>query len=243
MVIVNEVLARQFWHGRAPIDQTFLVIEGSTPPRAVRVVGVVPDAVIGWVGERARPTVFLPTSLSAPGTTVLIRVDDDSPAAQLALEETLTRVDPASTDNLFSMADIMAVSIYPYRLAYWIAASIGLVALLLTLTGVYGMMAFVVAERTREIGVRLALGSTRAGVVRLILGESARLAAIGIGIAIPLALGAAAAAASAIEVMDVFEPIAYLGGAAAVLVACAVGALVPSRQAARVEPLEAIRAD
>ncbi len=243
VAVVNEMLARQYWHGLSPIDQTFLLIEGTTPPRAVRVIGVVPDAVIGWVGERARPTVFLPTSLSAPGTTVLIRVDDDSPAAQRALEETLTLVDPASTENLFSMADVMAVSIYPYRLAFWIAASIGLVALLLTLTGVYGMMAFVVAERTREIGVRLALGSTRARVVRLILGQSGRLAAIGIGIAIPLAIGAAAAAATAIEVMDVFEPIAYFGGAAVVLAACAVGALVPSRRAARIEPLEAIRAE
>lgn len=114
---------------------------------------------------------------------------------------------------------------------------------MLALTGVYGMMAFVVAERTREIGVRLALDSSRTRVVRLIMGESARLFAIGMGIAIPLAIGAAAAVASALEVMDVFDPVGYVGGAAVVLLACATGALIPSRRAAQVEPLEAIRAD
>jgi putative ABC transport system permease protein len=111
------------------------------------------------------------------------------------------------------------------------------------LTGVYGVLAFVVARRTREIGIRTALGASRANIVSLIVGESAKLAGIGIGLGVALAAAVARIAASRLETINAFEPLAYVAGAGAVLLACLVGAAVPSRRAAQVNPLEALRAD
>ena len=132
---------------------------------------------------------------------------------------------------------------YPFFAAYWVASLVGGIALLLTLIGVYGVLSYVVAQRTREFGVRIALGATSAAVVADVLRRA--LATTGIGVAAGLAISAVAirAMAKQFDAAPAFDP-ATFAAAIALLVACsAVAALYPALRAARVEPAEVLRCE
>ena len=140
------------------------------------------------------------------------------------------------------MDQALAMQIYPFRISSWIASLLGGVALVLTLAGIYGVLSYLVSQRTKEIGVRMALGANKMGVVRLVLSQSMKLAAIGILIGVALALGMCQLLGSQIQI-DVFDPLAYFGGITAALLAALAAAYFPSRRAAGVDPMLALRAD
>lgn len=137
----------------------------------------------------------------------------------------------------------LEVQRYPFHAAYWIASALGLIALLLTITGVYGVVAYVVAQRTREFGVRLALGATPGDVVRLVLRQLMRLAMVAVAAGALIALGMSRFLASQFTFVDAYSVAGYATGIVTVLLACALAAYVPSRRAAAVNPIEALRAD
>jgi predicted permease len=242
VAIVNETMARRL------SDQTVILTRpgpGQEPvTRTLRVVGVAPDIATAWIGfGTAQPTIFLPGPLAEPKRGLLVRVVDGTPASARQLEERLEATDPGAVDRIFPLRDAFVVSTFPLVLGTWIGLVVGAIALFLTLSGVYGVMAFTVARRSREIGVRIALGASAGRVVRLVLRETMTLAGWGIGVGAVLAAAVAAGFASAIELVHVHEPLVYLAGAAVVMLSCLLGAAVPSRRAARVQPLEAIRAE
>jgi predicted permease len=238
--IVNQTLAASLWRGAAAVDRTIQLEPGGS----VRVVGVARDVIGVWIGDPVhRPIVYLPMALASAGSRIVVRSDGSADRTRRLLERELAVVDPAAVEQAHTLNESVAFSVWPIRAAYWFAEVVGAVALVLTVTGVYGVLAFVVARRTREIGIRTALGASRAGIVSLVLGESARLAGIGIGLGAVLAAVLGRLAASRLETINPFEPIAYLAGAGAVLVACLAGAAIPSQRAATVAPVEALRAD
>jgi len=124
-----------------------------------------------------------------------------------------------------------------------VSAAIGIIALLLTLTGIYGVLSYMVAQRTREIGIRMALGAGARSVVRLVLGQSALLAVAGIVAGLALALGLSLFMASQLYLIDARDPFGYAIGAVVVFVACLAAAWVPSRRATQVNPITALRSD
>jgi len=233
------------------VGRSLVLIDGAravpgepAPTRTVSIVGVAPDIHTGWIGERGgRPTVYLPVAVDAPGMRLLVRVTDASPAGQRALEDAISVEQPGAIDGIFSMEDVLQVSAYPFRIGAWIGMALGVLALALTFSGVYGVMAFTVARRSRELGVRMALGATGRRVVGLVMEETARLAAWGIGGGVLLAAPIAVLVGAFIEPVRAGEPTAWFGGVAAVLAGCLAGAAVPARRAARINPLEAIRSD
>jgi ABC-type antimicrobial peptide transport system permease subunit len=133
--------------------------------------------------------------------------------------------------------------VYPYRVAYWISLALGIVALALTVIGVYGVVSYIVGQRVREIGVRIALGASTRDVLSLVLGQSLRHALIGSAIGAVLALGVARLLARNIQSMPVFDVVAFGAALVCVLGACLSAAFVPSRRAARVDPTAALRHD
>jgi hypothetical protein len=242
VAIVNETMARRL--GDQTVILTRLGPRQEPVSRTLQVVGVAPDIATAWIGfGTARPTIFLPGPLNEPKRGLLVRTADGTPASERQLEERLEATDPGAVDNMFALRDAFVVSTFPLVLGTWIGLVIGVIALFLTLSGVYGVMAFTVARRSREIGVRIALGASTGRVVRLVLRETMTLAGWGIGVGGALAAGVAAVAASGIELVRVYEPLVYLAGAAVVMLGCLIGAAVPSRRAARVQPLDAIRAE
>ena len=121
------------------------------------------------------------------------------------------------------------------------AGSLGLVGLLLVGLGLYGVTAFSVQQRTREIGVRMALGARRADVLRMVLGQGLRLAAWGAGVGLLIAAAAAQLLSSLLYGVSALDPITFAGVAALVLIVAALATLVPARRATRVDPLVALR--
>ena len=137
----------------------------------------------------------------------------------------------------------VAEETYSLRLLYWAFAAIGLLALLLTLSGIYGVLAYLVSERTREIGIRMALGASARSVSALVLRQSMRVALAGAAWGAVAALALSKILASVLAMIDTFDRTAYGGAIALVLAACAATAWFPAHRAARIDPLTTLRHD
>jgi predicted permease len=251
VVLVSETTAdRLFGGGGAAVgrelrltgDDQDLKSRHLTPFRSARVIGVVSDAIAGCVcTNRASPIAYYPISADSTGTRLLVSVAGAAEPAIATLDTALERRVPGAIEELHSLDAAVAVQVYPFRAASWVSSALGAVALLLTLTGIYGVLSYLVTQRTREIGIRMALGAGAPAVVALVMRESFRMAALGGGIGMILAVGVSRLVASQLEITNTFNPLAYGGSAAIALLACLVAAWVPSRRAARVSPMETLR--
>jgi predicted permease len=252
VVIVSEGTAHAFWPGKDPIGRTLHLALDSTAGaqarfatrRDARVVGIVPNVVLGTIIDPVdAPVAYFPASAQASEMAILARVSAPTAITMRRIDAQLARVAPDAVEDIHTLDAYMAGGVYPFRAAYWIAGALGAIALLLTITGVYGVLSYVVAQRRKEIGIRVALGASASNVVGLVMGQSTRLAALGLLLGAMLALGVARIFAANIVRLDTYEPTAFAGAALLVLLSTIVAAYVPSRRAAMVDPLEAIRAE
>ena len=248
VALVSESAARTLWPGREPLGGTLtLAVDDSSPLlryRQARVIGVVRDVVPGWIGvSRESPIAYFPAPLDAAGSAILVKVNGTADAMLNRIERAAAGVDSGAVEEMHTLNASMAVQVYPFRAAYWVATGIGMLALLLTLTGVHGVLGYVVSQRRREFGIRMALGARPSALVGLVLAYAMRLSLIGFAVGGGLALAVSIALASVIYAVNPFDPLGYASGAGVVFVACAIAAYVPSRRAALVDPVEALRAE
>jgi hypothetical protein len=251
VVIVSQSTARHFWPRSDPIGQTLTIAttdpdyERLAPYHVTHVIGVTKDALPGWIGgSSSDPLVYYPRPLDATAPWLLIRVGVESDLARVKVERALTAIDSGAVREMHTLEESLAVQIYPFRAMYWVAAALGVIALLLTVTGVYGVLAYVVAQRRREFGIRMALGAGASSVVALVLRHSLRLALVGSGIGLILAFGVSRLLRLAFwRLVGSFDLPGFLGGPAIVIIACLVAAYIPSRRAASANPVDALRAD
>ena len=251
VVLVSETAAGRLFGGiqaavgrelRLTGDDQDLKSRHLTSFRSARVIGVVSDAIAGCIcTNRASPIAYYPISADSSGTRLLVTVVGDAEATRAVLDSALERRAPGSVEELHTLEEAVAIQVYPFRAASWVSTALGAIALLLTLTGIYGVLSYLVTQRTREIGIRMALGAGAPAVVALVLRESFRMAALGGAIGMILAVGVSRLVASQLEITDTFNPLAYGGSAAIALLACLIAAWVPSRRAARVSPMETLR--
>jgi ABC-type antimicrobial peptide transport system permease subunit len=172
-----------------------------------------------------------------------VRVTGNAAFARRTLDEVLADVDPGAVEQIHTLDLYRAAQVYPFVATHWVSSAVGVIALLLTLTGIYGVLSYVVAQRRRELGIRMALGASTGTIVGLVMRHALRLAAIGLAVGCVLAVGVSGVFASNMLMLDTFDPLAYTGAAAMVLVACLIATYVPSRRAASVQPMEALRSD
>ena len=175
---------------------------------------------------------------------MLIRVKGDAPVARRGLEMTLEKAAPGAVDEIIPVQDAVDGLIYPFRVAFWISSLLGGLALVLTVSGIYGVMSYVVTQRTREIGIRMALGATTADVTGIVLRQSMMMAGAGLLAGAFLALGVSRLLASVLSpviMLDTFDRLANAGAIGLVLLASAAAAYVPSRRAAEVDPATTLR--
>jgi hypothetical protein len=250
VVLVSEGTAARFWPGQDPVGQPLTIADsiasrGSlSSHRDATVIGVVRDAAPGWIGLSPHdPVVYYPQSVDAPAAAILVRVAGSAGMMRDRLDGALAAADSGAVQEIHTLDASLAVQSYPFLAAYWVSSAVGLLALLLTLTGVYGVLGYVVAQRAREFGIRMALGASPPSLITLVLGHSMRLALVGFAIGGVLALGVSRAFASLLYGIDTFDPLGYGIGALVVVGACFVASYLPSRRAARVNPVEALRAD
>src|SRR5256884_681879 len=248
VAVVSEAAALALWPGGDPIGQ--FVVQSAEPPRqsalarvrSARVIGVSRNAVSGWIGTGLeRPVIYYPTRADSAGTKILARVSGDASQARQRIDRDIGAVDQSAVIEIHTLEDYLAVQRWPFKIFSWAASAIGAIALLLTLIGIYGVLSYLVAQRTKEIGIRMALGATVGGVVGQVLRQSAAYAVVGIVPGTVLALGLSKLFASVLFIVDTFDPAGYAFGASVVLIACLAAAWAPARRAARVDPMVALR--
>jgi predicted permease len=241
VVVVNEAFARRYWPGADPLGKRLSAHGTDGPFREV--VGVVRTGKYNTLGEAPRPFYYLPLGQEYQGDVTLhVKVETDPRAMLPIVRAAIREVD--ATVPLFdakTMDDQMLMALLPARLAGTLLGGFGVLALLLAAVGVYGVMAYSVAQRTREIGVRMALGAGAPDVLRIVIGEGARVTAIGLVIGVSAAIGLTRFVASLLYGITPTDLVTF-GGAVAVLAGTALAACyLPARRAMRVNPVVALR--
>ncbi len=245
VVIVNEATARRFWPGEDPVGRRINFSFGE--PRWLRIVGVVGDIKHRGLEADANPEAYLSYLQSsfasqARGMTIVVRGEGELAALAGLVRGAIAAADPEQpAPAVRPMADLIAQSVAPRRLNLGLLAAFALIALALTAEGLYGVMAYLVLQRTREIGVRMALGASSGHVVALVLRQLGTMALLGIVLGVVLALGLSRFLASQVFGITVTEPTVYLATSGLLLAEVLAAVVIPVRRAVRVDPLIALR--
>jgi predicted permease len=235
VVMVNETLARQVWQGQA-LGRRLLIGD-----RPAEVVGIVRDSRYRTLGEVTRPQVYLPLRQEYAHFVTLFARTSDRRGTSAVMAGELARLLPGAALSVESMEDAVAVAVLPARIGATTTGVFGAIAVALAAFGVYGLVSFAVVQRTREIGIRRAVGATVTDIVLLIVRHHAVL--IGVGLAIGVATGALGATLlrSFLTGVGPADPLA-IAAAVAVVAGCALAAsAIPARRAAHVNSVTALR--
>ena len=241
VAIVNERLARQYFGDARPLGRRFTLERGT---ERYEIVGIAADAKYSSLHEPAPPTAYLHALQGARGdvSQFVLRTAGDPASFMAAVRHAVGQASaPLSISRLTTLRAQVDGAIVTERLLARLSSSIGFIGVLLAAIGVYGLLAFSVALRTREIGVRVVLGATPRRVLRAELGRAAWLLAAGTTIGVPVAFWTVRVCRSMVPNLEVgpVEPIA--AGVAALALASLIGAWLPARSASRVQPADALR--
>ena len=248
VVIVNETLARRFWPGTDPLGQrlrlTDVQVWGDRGP-PLEVVGVAKDVTYRSYGEPPRPFMYLPLAQDVRSGAILhVRTTGDPRPVLAALRREVRAIDPELPVTDLATLDLrIGFTLTPQRVAARILGAAGTFALLLASFGLYGVVAYAAAQRSREIAVRLAVGATRGDVARLVARSALRLTAVGAAAGIPAAAVSTRVMTHMLYGVSGVDPWTY-GGAAAVLALVTLAAAAgPARGAMRLPPAMALRGE
>ena len=237
VAIVNQAMARALWSGGTALGRTFRLSESDERPATI--VGVVADHDVRAVGEAPRAFVHFPFAQRGNTSAYLIARAERGEAAPLVqgLRRLALELDPElALTQTTTLAELQSVTLYPVRMGAMLLAGFGTLALALASVGLYGVIAYAVARRQRELGIRLAVGAHPGSLMRLVVGRGMRL--VGVGVLAGLALAAAATRllSGVLHGVGALDPLAF-GAAAALLLAAGVAAnLLPASRAARTDP-------
>ena len=238
VAVVNAAMAARYWPGREAVGGRFRLGE-----KWITVVGVARDATYRDLGEKPAPWFFVPVFQGyRPDMTLLLRSAGD-PAFLAAPAVALVRqLDPGIAPYaVTTLRAFTGASDFRQRVGGQLLGLFGVLGLLLASIGLYGVLSFQVARRTREIGIRMALGSSRGSVLGLVMREGAVLVGLGLAIGIVGAAGLAQLLRSLLLGVHPWDPLAFAGVVAVLLLSSFVACLVPARRATRVDPLLALR--
>ena len=243
VAIVNETFAKKFLNGADPIGRRFNW-HGPDDP-FFEIVGVVPAGKYNSLGEDPKPAVYTPLYRDYNGgVTLVARTHGDPRAVLNDLRKLVHELDPSvSVYSMKTLRQHMGTSLFPARMAAIALGSFGVLALILAAVGIYGVMSHVVAGRTREIGLRMALGAQLSDVQKLILKQGMFLAAIGSLGGLMVALGGARMMKSLLYGVSSSDPITFTCVALLLLNVALLACWIPARRASRVEPMIALRAE
>lgn len=242
-VVINETMARHFWPGREALGQE-MRFEGSKVPQLC-VIGIVKDTVLGGAGSPAKPFAYVPIPENYNGEfTVLIRTMGSAKSMATTIRRIVSELDPGlPVANMRTLSDQLDTSLMQVRGSAILLALLGLLALGLASMGLYGVVSYAVSRRTREIGIRLAIGGQRAAVFRQLISEGVRLMVIGLAIGFILAQAIAHAAQSALNTISASDPLAYLGACLLLGIVALCACCVPIRKALKADPMSALRCE
>jgi predicted permease len=243
VAIISEEMARRFWPDRDAVGQ--LLYLGASRERPVRVVGVARDTKVRTLGEAPRPYLYLNTDQNFVSSMTFV-VHGTLPAAELVAtaRRAALELDPDLVIlEAKTMNEHLALLLFAPRMAAGLLTVFGALALLLATIGLYGMVSYAVARRTREVGIRAALGASRTDIVRLMTAGGMRLIGIGIGVGLALAAGVSWLLSGFLYGIRATDAATFVAVPAVLAIVGFIAAWVPARRAAAVDPITALRTE
>lgn len=259
VAIVSETTAKELWPNADAIGQLLHLTpdpanesrraeENLLAAQTVTVVGIARDVAGFRIADTKEAGLWLPISAAAAETSLTVRVNGDPEVARQRLLDRLTLVDP-NMGQILTMRTMAKMEVYFLEIAFWATLVLGGLALALTVSGLFSVLSYLVEQRAKEIGVRMALGASAQTVTRLILAQSFRPVGVGLliggGLAAALAIGLLSTpGAGAIgDIVHVLDPVAYAGSLLFIIAACLLAASIPASRAARIDPMQTLRQD
>ena len=240
VVIINEAVARRFFPGQDPLGQSLTAADADRT-----IVGIVGDIHQTGLEAEPMPEIYLALAQSGRGAgELIIRTSGDPYAVLPAVKSAVAQVLPdVPLRNVRTMDEVLERRVAQRKLNMLLLGLFGVLGLVISAVGIYGTLAYTVAQRTREIGVRMALGASRTSVVTMVLAHAGRLVALGLIIGGAGAWYLTAAANAFLFGLDARDARAFFAALAALAAAAALASAIPARRAASVDPAEALRAD
>jgi predicted permease len=238
VAVVNETMAARYWPGRDAVGGRFRL-----GPRWIGVVGVARDTAYRDLGEKPAPWFFLPLFQGyRPDMTLLVRTDGDAVALARPVTDLVRQLDPGIAPfGVTTLRAFIGAADFRQRVGGQLLGLFGLLGLVLACVGLYGVLSFSVARRTREIGVRMALGGSPRDIFRLVVKEGASLVATGLGVGLAGAAAVSRLLRSLLLDLSPWDPLAFVGVSALLLASALVACAVPAGRATRVDPVTALR--
>ncbi|HEY3519195.1 MAG TPA: ABC transporter permease [Gammaproteobacteria bacterium] len=239
VAVVNETFAARYWPGQDPLGKRLTAFSGAED---IEIVGVARDGKYHSLTEAPLPYIYRPFLQDYEEMTLHVRVTRHTDAFLPVLRSAVRAVDSQLPIlRLASMRSATAFATLPQRIAAMLLGACAALALLLAAVGLYGVVAYAVSQRTREIGIRMALGAGRRAVVRMVLEGSMKVVALGLAIGLVLALAAGRAVESFLGDVSSADPIALVAGPLVLIASALVASWLPARRAARIDPMKALR--
>jgi predicted permease len=240
--VVNETFANYFFKGENPLGRRFRFGRQDEPLREI--VGVVKDSKHGRLNEKTWRTIYLPLAQNGAqsGMNGYVRANIDPAALGALIRREVSKLDPnLPVTNIRTVDRQIDQLLAAERVVATLSAVFGLLATTLAAIGLYGVMAFLVARRTREIGIRLALGAERGDVLWLVLREVVSMTGIGLAAGIPLALAAGRLIESQLYGVKPYDALVLIGATLTLSIAAALAGYLPARRALAINPITALR--
>jgi predicted permease len=257
VAVVSESAARQLWPDREAVGQVLQLEPDATrePPRSSEppllsrtfvVVGIARDVAGLQLSKVKEPTVYVPIDAESAQTSFAVRVHGDPERTRLALLDRFAAIDPG-IGEVATLRTIASMVAYLLQIAFWLTVTLGALALALTLSGLFSVLSYLVEQRTREIGVRIALGATGRSIATLVLSQLAGPVGLGLFLggsltgALSALLLATIGTGSIGLIVRLSDPVAYIGSLLCIVMACVCAALIPALRAGRIDPIAALR--
>jgi predicted permease len=242
VMIVNEAFARRFFDGRDPVGRRVQI--SGTP---FQIVGMVKDSKYYSLSEAPQPYFYvsfdqLHYGSGENGVALYARTDGEARDLVPVLRREMSAIDPNSAGlTAMPLSDYISAAWFAPRVASFLLAVLGAISMLLAGVGLYGVMAYSVSQRTREIGIRMALGADAGGVLRIVMREGLLLALLGIAAGLTIALAATPQIAAQLYQVSPADPVSIAGAALFLIVVAVLASVIPALRATRVDPIRALR--
>ena len=239
VVIINETMARQLWPNEEALGKRFKFFRD---PEFTQVIGIARDSKYNFIGEAPQPYIYSPL-LQSPQPAVTLTVRSEQPDQTLGtIRSVVQQMEPSMPlVGVFTMSNIFDQALWAPRMGALLLAIFGGLALLLASVGVYGVMAYAVSQRTRELGIRLALGATVSEVRGMVFRQGIWMTLTGIGLGILISAALANLVNNLLFGVSATDPVTFVVIPIVLLAVAALAIYIPARRASRVDPVVALR--